>query len=145
MESLGRRIVMETGFSAVHERFERTYGKRITDFILGLIGLATIVACCAAIWALGLGPIVGWLSPLLLKSGLALPLLKVLIGVTAFVGGYGLAAYVGRRIERQLTSRSVRNVRAARRRLTRDQEMFTQRVLEFEERLRKIEQASNGK
>jgi len=130
---------MEAGFGAVHERFEQTFGKRATDFILGLIGLATIAICCAIIWTLGLGPIVHWLSPLLVEAGLATPLLKALFGALGFAGGSGLVLYLGNRLERWWTMRTARNVIAARRRLLRDQMAFEQRTREFEERLTRAE------
>lgn len=90
MESFGGRIVMETGFGAVLERFEKAFGRRITNFILALIGIATTVFCCSVIWKLALGPAVAWLSTFSISIAQFETRVEVAWYAAAVAFGYGL-------------------------------------------------------
>jgi uncharacterized membrane protein len=58
-ERFGRRLVIDFGLAGVLDRFERTFGTRATNLLLGLIGATVVVVCIGLIFST-IMPVVWW-------------------------------------------------------------------------------------
>lgn len=98
---------MDTGFGAILERFEKAFGKHVTNSILALIGIATAVFCCSVIWKHALGPVVAWLSTFSISIAQFETRLEVAWYAAAVAFGYGfthltIAYFEGKKLRLQV-------------------------------------------
>lgn len=92
---------MDLGFGAVLDRFEKAFGKLITNLILALIGLATATVCCAIIWKLAVGPVVTWVSDHSISTSGIDEAAKIALFAAGAAGSFWLTSFVTARFERR--------------------------------------------
>ena len=59
-DKLGRTVVIDFGLAGLFDRFERTFGIRVTNSLLALVG-TTIVVFCIGLIATTIHPVIVWL------------------------------------------------------------------------------------
>lgn len=111
---------MDFGLGSVLDRFEKAFGKRITNLLLGLVGLATALTCVSVIWDNLLQPGLRWILQgvdAITEVGFIQVLVEIALYGAALVLGLTLAALISASLMRWQQVRHLRQLHAETQRL----------------------------